>query len=77
MDYRSIYSNPADEDKEYSTATLTKITYDVEDDVVTIKVNADAKIDSISKAVLTSSGVVYIDVYGAINALPSGKNPID
>lgn len=68
--------DPDDEDKEYSTAILTKIRYDVEDDVVTIKVNADAKIDSISRAVLTSSGVVYIDVYGAINALPN-KTEID
>ncbi len=63
--------DPEDENNQYSTATLTKIKYDVEDDVVTIKVNADAKIDSISKPVLTSSGVVYIDVYGAKNALPN------
>jgi len=50
-------------------ATLTKLKYDYEDDVVIIKITADSKIDSISKAVLTSSGVVYADIYGAENSL--------
>ena len=63
--------DPDDEDEEITTATLTKIRYDVEDDVVIIKVNADSKISKISNPVLTSSGVVYIDVFGAENALPN------
>lgn len=61
-----------DDDEEYTNAKLTKIKYEIDDDdVVTIKVNANAKISKISNPVKTEAGVVYVDVYGAENGLPS------
>lgn len=51
------------------TAKLTKLSYDIGEDVITVKITADSAVSSISKAVLTSSGTLYADVYGAENTL--------
>ena len=51
------------------TAKLTKLSYDIGEDVITVKITADSAVSSISKAVLTSSGTLYVDIYGAENAL--------
>ncbi len=51
------------------TAKLTKLSYDIDDDVVTVKITASSAVNSISKAVMTSSGTVYADIFGAENTL--------
>ena len=53
------------------TAKLTKLSYDIDDEVVTVKITANSAVNSISKAVMTSSGTVYADVFGAENTLAS------
>lgn len=58
------------------TAKLTKLSYDIEDDVVTVKITASSAVNSISKAVMTSSGTVYADIFGAENTLKT-KTEID
>lgn len=68
---------PTDEPIEL-TARLTKLSYDYDEDedVVTIKITANSKVDSISKINLTSAGVVYADIFGAESAI-SGKTILD
>ncbi|MBQ7985832.1 MAG: N-acetylmuramoyl-L-alanine amidase [Clostridia bacterium] len=51
------------------TAKLTKLSYDIDDDMITVKITASSSVDSISKAVLTSSGTLYADIFGAQNTL--------
>lgn len=58
------------------TSRLTRISYDIDEDVVTVKITASSAVDSISKAVMTSSGTVYADIYGAENALAT-KTVVD
>ncbi len=58
------------------TAKLTKMSYDIDEDVITVKITASSAVDSISKAVMTSSGTVYADIFGAENTLKT-KTEID
>lgn len=51
------------------TAKLTKLSYDIEDDAITVRITASSGVNSISKAVLTSSGTLYADIFGAQNTL--------
>lgn len=54
-----------------STSKLTSLNYKVEGDIVTVEVTASSPVDRMSSVMLTSSGVVYVDVYGAKNGLAS------
>ncbi len=47
------------------TNKLNKLKYDEEDGVVTVTVSASDSIEKISDAAVTSSNVLYVDVYGA------------
>lgn len=58
------------------TAKLTKLNYDIDEDVITVKITASSAVDSISKAVMTSSGTVYVDIFGAQNTLAT-KTMVD
>ena len=58
-------ASPSVTDEPVASSVLNKLAYSEEDDVVTVTFSAKNKIDSISKAILTSSGVLYIDVFGA------------
>ena len=58
------------------TAKLTKLSYDIDDDVVTVKITASSAVNSVSKVVMTSSGTVYADIFGAQNTLAS-KTVVD
>lgn len=61
----------ATKEPEVLTSKLTKLSYNYSDDTVTIKITANSAVESLSKAVKTSSGVVYADIYGAENTLAS------
>ncbi len=58
-------ASPSATEKPVTASVLNKLTYGEEDGIVTITISAKSKIDSISKAVVTSAGVLYIDVFGA------------
>lgn len=61
----------ATKEPEVLTSKLTKLSYNYSDDTVTIKITANSAVESLSKAVKTSAGVVYADIYGAENTLAS------
>lgn len=46
-------------------SVLNKITYEEDDGIMLVTISAKTEIDSISKAILTSAGVLYADVFGA------------
>lgn len=60
-----------DDEKELSK--LTSVYLNGSGDKVMISVKADGKVGKVTEPVLTSSGVLYVDIYDTVNALPSEK----
>lgn len=56
---------PDETEEPIKTSVLNKLSYEEEDGVMIVTISAKTEIDSISKAILTSSGVLYADVFGA------------